>query len=394
MDAVNALPPYAVVKAVSDPAILVNAKQRWTSLGRDPRQLFTVYRHFDIEPANAGSWQSAVAHWRQMFARYVDKTYLEQYAPYVDFVLDANEYTARSTWTDPADKARVLQSMQAAATVWNDSYRGKEVHSADGGVGRIPDWCKFCLMCGPVNNPWPVEVFNIALDNDCPISYHAYTRYQNKQRYVNDWPEDSGLWDALERQYGMQPQWLFGESGPYLNSAEGWRSPNVLGGDDNALNAAMLAWWNDCAGTAAYADGRLIGAGAWFTSGGGASWQFYELQSQQLIRLAQTNAAMWTPGSDTMDTNKIRQHAKAIINIVDDVWWLRQPPVFKTAPPNKVLTFRHSDGTPIIPNPRPNPITYQLDVFQVNDMPELLRVTDFGGGKTEWWVLSSDVSAP
>lgn len=116
-------------------------------------------------------------------------------------------------------------------------------------------------------------------------------------------------------------------------------------------------------------------------------------ESAELLAYMVAEKDVPNPLGDNVDTTKIRQHARCIINIVDDVWWLRQPPVFKTAAPNKVLTFRHADGAPIIPNPRPNPITYQLDVFFVDEMLELLLVTDFGGGKVEWWVLAADVSA-
>lgn len=90
----------------------------------------------------------------------------------------------------------------------------------------------------------------------------------------------------------------------------------------------------------------------------------------------------------------ITQHAQAIIYHNENVWWLRRPPVFKTAAPNKVIVFRHADGAPIIPNPRPAPITYQLDVFEVKDLLALLRVTDFKDAtKPDWWTIAADVSA-
>lgn len=303
LEAVNILPDYALVKSVSDAAPLLDAKLRWQALGRDPKKLFTAYRHFDIEPAPIGTWESALAHWRRMFARFVDKTWLERYAKYVDFVLDCNEYTAASTWTDPADKARVLMSMRAGATVWNKEYRGRDVHSADGGFGHIPDACKFVLMCGPVSNAFPVEVFDVALDNDCPISYHAYTRYEDKVRYVNDWHDDSGLWDVLEQKYGKKPYWMFGECTPYRNAQDGWRAEHVLGGDVNLLVGAMRAWWLDCAKTDAYKSGRLIGPGAWFTCFGG--WKYYNLETPQLLLLAQAAHDLWHPGDDIVDKNKV-----------------------------------------------------------------------------------------
>jgi len=74
-------------------------------------------------------------------------------------------------------------------------------------------------------------------------------------------------------------------------------------------------------------------------------------------------------------------------------WWqtLRAPALQATAAPNKVLVFRHSDGTPITPNPRPHAVTYSLDIFSVNLALALLLVTgpDTGLG---WWVAAADVS--
>jgi len=326
LSAVDYLPDYAAVKSVSNAAPLLEAKQRWAALGRDPKRLTTAYRHFDIDPAPIGSWESALAHWRRMFARFVDRTYLERYAAHVDLVLDCNEYTAASTWTDPADKARVLMSMRAGARIWNTEYRGREVRSADGGLGRIPDTVKFVLMCGPVGNAWPVEVFDLALAEDCPISYHAYTRYQDSVRFEHDFAHDSGLWNVLEQRYGRKPQWLFGECGPYRSAAEGWRAPAVLGDDEDKLVKAMHAWWADCATTAAYREGRILGPGCWFTSGGGEAWKWYELEAPQLIRLARIARGMWKPGVLDMDKARIEaqvliieQAAAAIRNLLDDV---------------------------------------------------------------------------
>jgi hypothetical protein len=89
----------------------------------------------------------------------------------------------------------------------------------------------------------------------------------------------------------------------------------------------------------------------------------------------------------------IEVHLAAIETILNPVaapWWQKATP-FKAAVPNKVLVFRNADGTPLVPNPRPAAITYQLDVYQVNAALGLLRVTDFTS-LGNWWCAAADLS--
>ena len=289
------MPDYSVVKSVDNPSLLREAKQRWAAAGRDPAKLWTIYRHYNVHTAPRSTWANALAHWRFMFARWVDATYLHEYAPFVDFVSESNEYTSDSTWADSTEKFFALQNVKAAATVWRDEFQGKTVRSADGGVGTIPATCKLALLAGTVANTIPREIFEIAQQFDYPIDYHAYTFYPNGQRAGDDWANHSGRWDRHEREYGIKIRWLFGESGPYVDRGGGWRV--CLGGDENKLVAAMQAWWTACATTAAYREGRLIGAGCWFTSGGAAlGWPDYELETPQLVKLADALRPMWRPG--------------------------------------------------------------------------------------------------
>lgn len=75
-------------------------------------------------------------------------------------------------------------------------------------------------------------------------------------------------------------------------------------------------------------------------------------------------------------------------------WWQKLAPfphLKAIAAPNKVLTFRHADGSAFVPNPRNTVISYALDVFEVNVASACLRVTNFGGNP-DWWVAASDVS--
>ena len=90
-----------MVKSVDNPSLLREAKQRWAAAGRDPAKLWTIYRHYNVHTAPKSNWNDALDHWRAMFARWVDATYLREYAPFVDFVSESNEYTSDSTWASP-----------------------------------------------------------------------------------------------------------------------------------------------------------------------------------------------------------------------------------------------------------------------------------------------------
>lgn len=302
------MPDYALLKAFS-PSVLRDGKRAWAAAGRDPARLITCLRHFDIQSAPAGTWESVQAHWRVMFARFVDATYLTEYQTFVDVVSEANEYTASSTWQDPVDKARALMSARGAAVVWNREYRGK----------RVPASTRLCLLSGPVSNAIPREVFELALTEDCPLDYHAYTRWQDGRRFVADWPDDSGRWHVMETAYGLKPDWLFGECGPYIDAAGGWRRADVLDGSLPLLLEAMRQWWADVAATPAYREGRILGPGAWFTTGN-AGWPYYRLDTEQLLPLARLARQVWKPGVKDMDEATkaaIRVHAQAILDLVN-----------------------------------------------------------------------------
>ncbi|MCC6192074.1 MAG: hypothetical protein IT318_23845 [Anaerolineales bacterium] len=379
--ALLALPDGACVKAFHG-STLREAKQSWAAAGRDPAKLITVFRFNDHEAAPAGTWEQAVAHQRGQFARWVDGTYLDQFAPFVDLVQGANEHTANSTWADPADKARALQSERAAAYVWSTDYRGR--------LG-IPAGCRLTLLSGPVSNDVPREICELSIQEDCPIDYHAYTRWYHGARSPVDWTDDSGRWHRHELAYGLRPAWFFGECGPYINASDGWRHPDVLGGDVNKLVGAMRAWYADVAHTPAYREGRIVGQGAWFTSGN-AGWPWYELEADQLVRLAELAAAVWHPGEDAdMDRVRIEQHARAIVAEVTGQWWQAWPEgeygqERRLANPRKVLNIYRPDGTLL----RTMNVQWEMDV--TGRWANLLRVVDQAGTANDWFVRAEDVT--
>jgi hypothetical protein len=338
LTALLAMPDGAVLKAF-DAGLLREAKLTWAAAGRDPRKLYTVLRHHDVYTAPEGTPAQAEAHWRAMYARWADGTFFDHYAPYVDIVSESNEYSARSTWDSASETRKALTNMAAAANVWNTDYRGKR------GVGAH---VRVALMAGPVSNPWPRAVTQIAVSTDSYLDYHAYELCVDGARVADSWRNHSGLWHFLEQEHGLKPLWLFGESGPYRDAVQGWRHPACLGGDEGKLVAVMEAWWRDVAQTPAYREGRIAGPGAWFTSGN-VGWPYYQLDAGQLGRLARACAALWKPGEFDMDAEtkaKIREHAQAILALLDPPWWAtRQPPYQVQAPTGPLALYSAPGGT-------------------------------------------------
>lgn len=382
LDSAIRLPDDSLLKAVHNAAVLREAKIKWAALGRDPKRLVTLYRHFGLDPAQPGSsWAQAVAHWRANFGKFIDGTWLTQHAPYVDLVEDCNEYTAVSTWADDPDHgASKLMSMEAAAWVWNNDYRGH---------GPIPAGCKFTLMCGPVANAFPRAVLELSVKYDAPINYHAYAQCLNGARVPGDFQDASGLADVLEHRYGIfDCEWVYGEVGPYKSSAEGWRAPGCLAGDQTKLVEVARAVQRDTQATRLFREGRLLGRngyGAWFTSGGGTQWALYELEAAQLQALAtmyREEALTAPPLEDPMDTQAIKAHAQAIIDLVDGKWWKTTPlPYIVLAVADPLVTYNAPNGT--VHDSRPH-VTYDLNVTAVDG--DWLKVAP-----TPLWVKATDV---
>ena len=299
--AIPILPPNALIKSVSDPGLLRDAVRIWLESGRQRDELTTCYRHYNLDmPPRGLNWDESKLWWRMMFHRFIDKTYLENYANSVDLVQGTNETTSTSTWLDANDKQYHLQSEEAAAWVWNSEFRGRTVHSPDGGEGFIPATCKLTLLSCPVGNDIPEEIFELSISEDAPIDYHAYTHWVNGVRDPGDWRFHSGRWAYLEEEYGLNPQWIFGECGPYAGTNEGWRYPSVLGGDVTLLLSAMRAWYVGVVNTNAFQEGRIIGQGAWFTSGSASSWPHYQFFTSDLIALADSIHDLWVKEESPM----------------------------------------------------------------------------------------------
>lgn len=290
---IAAAPDWFLVKAVSDPSLLLVALNAWQSAGKDPAMLHLDFRYKDfVYPdwegaARTWTFEQFKDFWRMNFAKCIDGTYYEKYAPYVRYIEELNEYTDSRMVTDAALLAPRIRSAQAAVAVWNGEYRGRN---------GIPADARLVVCNSPVGNDIPIEYFRLCRDGDAVLGARAYTHWVNKVRDPEDFRWHSGRVFYNEQQYGIKVKILLGEAGPYDGSTDGgWRASSCLGGDETLLVEAMRQWFADLMTTAAYEESRLIGPGAWFTSSNTGGWEYYRLYEPQLSPIvAVLNDLGWT----------------------------------------------------------------------------------------------------
>ena len=313
------MPDDCLVKSVNDPSLLVEARAVWANAGRDDSRLWLDYRHHDFYYPNwegaQYDWDRLQGIWRSNFRRFVDGTYLRNYAAHINLIEELNEYTDSRMVDNKALLAPRLKSAQAAVWVWNNEYRGKTV-VADGVEGQIPADCRLVICNSPVGNDVPKEYYRLSVDEDAPLGVHPYTNYENKERDPVDFRWHSGRWHYNEQAYGIKPEYVFTESGPYSGVLEGWRHSDVMGGSGQLLLQGMADWWKDCAQTAAYQEGRILRPGAWFTSKMTSDqWKYYLLWSSELEPLARLAADIWRPGTKPPEPPERRVRLTAATNI-------------------------------------------------------------------------------
>ena len=295
------MPDGALLKSVNDPAILVDGMAKWSAAGRDTRKLWTDFRYHDLYypqfDAVAYTWEELKITWRANFRRFIDATYLRNYAPHIKLIEELNEYTDSRMITDKALLAPRLLSAQAAVWVWNNEYRGR-VREVDGVEGLIPADCRLVICNSPVGNDVPKEYYQLSVSEDAPLGVHPYTHWQHNERDPQDFRYHSGRWHYNEQAYGIKPTYVFTECSLYDGVLEGWRHQNVVNGNRDLLLFGMTAWWQDCQQTAAYKEGRILGPGAWFTSStSNDQWSYYKLYESELTPLADLARQIWKPGN-------------------------------------------------------------------------------------------------
>lgn len=311
----------ALVKSVSNPSLLTVARQNWAGAGRDQSRLVTIYRHFDyVYPFDRPySFAEHQAIWRANFFRWLDATNLPHVVD-ITAVETLNEHTDTRMVTNKALLAPHLLTEQAAVSVWNNEFRGRTVHSPDGGEGAIPADCRLVIVNGPEGNDIPVEFFQLAIESDSILGYHPYSFWLNNQRQPGDWEFTSGRWNTNEIAYGLRPLWAFTECGPFKDAGNGWRAKGVCDGRVDLLVDAHRQVTRDVHTTLAFAQGRIVGwPGAWYTSNDNPN-ESYLLRTPELTALANMYRLEFPPeppretNMDAQTLAKLKGQAQSIID--------------------------------------------------------------------------------
>lgn len=282
------LPTGALVKAVS---------VQWLSEAKAAKfNINTALRYVndglqDVNPDDTDAIREARA--RDWFNRFIDGTFLNGSTAGIphwqatNFVSWWNEYYADSQ--SPQDKELWWRQERVAARIWRDEYRNGPNAAK---LGHI----RLAICATAVGNNIPVQSAQTAVQYDCVLDYHPYSKYLSlNQRDPLDWQYHSGRWVTMDNQFraaGYTVRWLFGEAGPYESAATGWRHDRVLDGNVQAY-AEWLRWWiQQIKTTHTYQTNRIYGF-ALFTTGGGSQWQWFETRQPELDALAGILASEW-----------------------------------------------------------------------------------------------------
>ena len=281
-DALPRLPDGTLVKAVDRGDLLRTAKQIKPGCVTLLRHWYDHGQHYDNAPYSVKLDRA-----RTFFNSFLDGTFYQQYAPFVDIIAGWNEVWAESQTA--AEKADRVEQERAMIQVFKAEH-----------APRLPDHVRYGMASSAVGNSQPREMYQLAVQEDCYIQDHPYSHWVQGVRSAGDWPNLSGLWNRKEIEYGIKPRYVFDEGGPFESAVDGWRSNKCLGGSVSAYVGAVRAWINDVKQTAAYKEGRIVGPVALFTTGRQSStWASYWTEQPELNALADMFRAEWKPGTVT-----------------------------------------------------------------------------------------------
>ena len=250
----------------------------------------TVLRHwYDPGQVFGGTYEENKQRARVFFSTFIDGTF-RQYADRVDFVEEFNEYLASShTGQELQDR---LTWAKAVADVWKNEYRTQSE------LAHI----RLVLVNAPVGNDIANGFAQIAVQYDCVMGFHNYDHWINGVRDPGSWQYYAGRFVTLDNNFkaaGYTVDWMFTETGPFSSAIDGWKHPNVCGGDIEKYVDTVEWFIGKLKTTDAWATGRILGA-HWFTTNGGSQWKNFETSGNDLIRICQTIGAEWQ-GQGTPD---------------------------------------------------------------------------------------------
>ena len=280
IEALQRCPDGVLVKAVDRADILRTAKQNKPGCVTLLRHWYDGGQHYDFAPYTVKLDRA-----RNFFNSFLDGTFYQQYAPFVDIIAGWNEVWAESQTA--AERADRVEQERAMIEVFKAEH-----------APRLPAHVRYRMASSAVGNSQQREMYQLAVQEDCYIQDHPYSHWVQGVRSAGDWPNLSGLWNRKEIEYCIKPRYVFDEGGPFESAVDGWRSSKCLGGSVSAYVGAVQTWIQDVKQTAAYKEGRIIGPVALFTTGRQSStWASYWTEQPELNALADMFRAEWKPGT-------------------------------------------------------------------------------------------------
>lgn len=275
LEAIKPLPKNAPVLSVDDIHMLRDAK------GVNPNVRTIFRKYWSNNQGFTPDYEEAKNKARNYFNSFIDGTWQQQELwRYVDVVKEWNEYVATSQ--SEAERQQIIVWLQAVTTVWNTEYRGKPIC----GGRDIPLAC----ISAAIGNEIDVRFAKIVADSDNIVSYHNYTHFVDGVRDPMDWQYHSGRWVSMDAQFkahGIRPLWISTEGGPYAGVYDGWKSSKVLSGNlqryiDECVKYQIdkISAWNKAN------NNRYLG-GVLFTFGNTGAWPLYELNTNEMIKIAE-----------------------------------------------------------------------------------------------------------
>lgn len=218
---------------------------------------------------------------REYFAGFMDGTWWEQeFWRYCDVIEEFNEYTASSHTED--DKQVRIRWMEAVCREWN---RLKAAHPNELGSGRPGGAIRLCMVNAPIGNDIDWRYAQIAAREGHYVGYHPYVLMNGGERDEADHRWHSMRWAYNDEEFvarGIRVNWLFTESGPFLDVVAGWRDARVCGGDIASYwYDAMVPFFQDLARTRAYNE-RRTGPVFVFTVSNDPTWRWYDLNESDI----------------------------------------------------------------------------------------------------------------
>ena len=249
--------------------------------------LHTAVRHVVWDQGLRGNYHDLA---RKHFAGFVDETF-RKHAWAVDAVFEWNEYLANSQTQE--ERNEWIKWARACVDVWGNEYRTQK------------EYAHINLIIGEaaVGNDIPPEFAKLSHEHRwVHLGYHGYVPVWMKEIRPDEWEWYSGRWESMDKRFanmGYRVTWYIGEFGAVghngpgwpnsLAPNDGWEHENVYNGDIEAYIDMMRYWLGKATQTAAWKEGRLIGATI-FTSGGGSRWKHFDLLQPQMGRVAQAVA--------------------------------------------------------------------------------------------------------